>query len=191
MAVVSVSSSEPGSGFRAHLAALRAVSDEPVTLADAQSFEDWVADHVAVMSAVAIRQVGPADADDVVQEALTRAWTRRQTYRPDAGSVRAWLVAIVLDRARRHRMRSLRPTLPALGDHASAAGTDVDGRLLVEGAVRQLPRRQREVITLFYLADLSVTDIGHVLGISASAVKVALHAGRDTLRRTLESKNDA
>jgi RNA polymerase sigma-70 factor (ECF subfamily) len=54
-----------------------------------------------------------------------------------------------------------------------------------------LPRRQREVITLFYLADLSVTDIGHVLGISASAVKVALHAGRDTLRRTLESKNDA
>jgi RNA polymerase sigma-70 factor (ECF subfamily) len=51
--------------------------------------------------------------------------------------------------------------------------------------VRALPARQAQVIALFYLEDLSVEQVAEVLGVSSSAVKNALHSGRERLRATL------
>lgn len=59
-------------------------------------------------------------------------------------------------------------------------------RLDVDAAIRALPRRQREVVTLYYLADLSVTDVAAVLGISAGTVKSQLSDARARLRASLQ-----
>lgn len=151
-----------------------------------EGFSAWVTPHLAVLRALADRQVGPAYGSDVVQEALLRAWRRRDTYRAERGSPRAWLVAILLDQARRHRLRSLRrPNATPLTDVATAPITD---RIDVERAVGRLPRRQRQVITLHYLADLSVAEVAAVLGIGESSVKTHLGAARSALRSLLESR---
>jgi RNA polymerase sigma-70 factor (ECF subfamily) len=61
-------------------------------------------------------------------------------------------------------------------------------RLDVETAVRGLPQRQREVVTLFYLADLSLSEVAAVLAISDGSVKRHLSAARAALRKALEER---
>lgn len=162
-----------------------------------QAFADWVGPHLSLITAVAAREVGRADADDLVQEALLRAWRRRSTFDATKGSVRVWLLAVLLDRARRHRVRGLArmgwhrvpqqvDDSPVRSDATGHAGSDQ--RLDVDAALRRLPRRQRQVITLHYLADLTVTDVAHVLGISVGTVKSQLFDARKALRGTLEDR---
>jgi RNA polymerase sigma-70 factor (ECF subfamily) len=149
----------------------------------AEGFTAWMKPHLSVLRVLADRQVGPAAGADVVQEALLRAWRRRETFDPDRGTVRAWLVAILLDRARRYRLRSLRLVPQVATEAVEAPSAD---RIDVERAVARLPRRQREVITLYYLADLTVAEVAAVLRISESSVKTHLGAARSALRARLE-----
>ena len=149
----------------------------------ADGFADWVKPHLTVLRVLADRQVGPATGADVVQEALVRAWQRRDSFDPDRGTVRAWLVAILLDRARRHRLRHFGPHPAVAAGVVEAPNAD---RVDVERAVARLPRRQRQVITLHYLADLSVAEVAAVLGVSESSVKTHLGAARSALRARLE-----
>jgi len=148
-------------------------------------FEAWIAPHLGVLRALAERQVGASMGADVVQEALLRAWRRRATFDPERGTPRAWLVAILLDQARRARLRHPRVAFGQLPQQQPVTLPAGD-RLDVERAVNRLPRRQRQVVTLHYLADLPVSDIAVVLGISESSVKSHLSAGRAALRTLLE-----
>ncbi len=52
-------------------------------------------------------------------------------------------------------------------------------------AVRNLPRRQAQAITLRYLEDRPVAEIAEILGCAEGTVKVHLHKGRETLSRKL------
>lgn len=54
-------------------------------------------------------------------------------------------------------------------------------------AIAGLSRRQREVITLHYLADLSVDEVGMVLAIAPGSVKSHLFDARRALRIALET----
>jgi RNA polymerase sigma-70 factor (ECF subfamily) len=54
-------------------------------------------------------------------------------------------------------------------------------------ALAQLPERQRAVVVLHYYADLKVRDVGHALGMSTAAAKVALMRARRRLRTLLEA----
>jgi RNA polymerase sigma factor (sigma-70 family) len=151
--------------------------------ADPVGFAAWVSPHLGVLSAIAVREVGANDADDVVQDALVRAWRRRSTYRAERGSPRAWLVGVLFDQARRWRMRSV-PRLRSQHAAADDAASDPLARL----AVRALPRRQREVITLIYLADLGVDEVAALLQISSGTVKSQLHDAREALKTVLEHR---
>ena len=58
-------------------------------------FALWVQPHLTAMTRYAGRQVAPGDRDDVVQEALIRAWQRWSTYDETRGTPVAWLLAIL------------------------------------------------------------------------------------------------
>jgi RNA polymerase sigma-70 factor (ECF subfamily) len=53
--------------------------------------------------------------------------------------------------------------------------------------VRRLPKRQAQATVLHYVDQLSVEEIGVVLGVSTGAVKSHLHRARSNLGRALES----
>jgi RNA polymerase sigma-70 factor (ECF subfamily) len=153
----------------------------------AREFEALVAPHANVLTAIATRLVGADDGGDVVQEALLRAWRRWSTFDPDKGTVRAWLAAIVVDRARRHRRGHVHgPVVVAEFDDQPGVDSHRDDRLTVEAVVRSLPRRQREVTVLFYLADLSVEQTASALGLRPGSVKAHLAAARAALKTKLE-----
>ena len=72
------------------------------------AFAEWVSPHLAVMASLAARLTSDGERDDVVQEALLRAWKKRFQYDSKRGTVRTWLLAITADQARRSR-RKARP----------------------------------------------------------------------------------
>jgi DNA-directed RNA polymerase specialized sigma24 family protein len=149
-------------------------------------FAAWVAPHLRTMAHLAARLAPGADRDDVVQEALARAWARRATFDPARGTPRVWLCAIVADQARRARRR-VRPAVgpPNLAGEA-AAGVDVTPDIDLERAVARLAPRQRLVVDLHYYVGLDVAEAAIVMGCSEGTVKSTLSDARARLRTMLE-----
>ncbi len=76
------------------------------------AFTEVWRDHHDRLVARATRMLGDAaSADDVVQEALIRAWTKRAQFDPQRGTPAAWLLAITADQARRARS-PVKPNAP-------------------------------------------------------------------------------
>ncbi|TDO35659.1 RNA polymerase sigma-70 factor (ECF subfamily) [Kribbella sp. VKM Ac-2527] len=158
---------------------------EVVPPADGAGFVEWVRPHLPAMARVAARLAVGADRDDIVQESLARAWTKRQQYDAGRGSASAWLLAITADQARK-AARRMRP-VAALEDHdAAEVRPDVDARLDVDQALGTLSARQRLAVDCYYFADLSVADTAAVMGCSEGTVKSTLSDARARLRSLLE-----
>jgi RNA polymerase sigma factor (sigma-70 family) len=152
-----------------------------VPLQNGAEFTDWVRPHLPAMAWLAARLAPMADRDDVVQDALARAWQKRSTFDPARGGARNWLLAITADQARKAWKRSSR--------HALTTDTDLvdfETRVEVERAVATLTRRQREVVGCVYFVGLSIADTAATLGISMGTVKSTLFDARARLRGLLE-----
>jgi DNA-directed RNA polymerase specialized sigma24 family protein len=154
-----------------------------VTASDAESFAEWVGPHLGAMGHLAARLVGPVEWDDVVQEALSRAWRKRELFDATRGSARSWLLAIVADRARRFRLRRPRSVVVMNGQvMAGPDGVMVD----LERAVAKLPPRMRLAVDCVYFVDLTIAETATVMGVSEGTVKSTLSDARDRLRVMLE-----
>src|SRR3954470_8368020 len=119
---------------------------------DAAEFAEWTAPVRVAMTRLARRLAPDADPDDVVQESLARAWTKRGQFNPDRGTPTTWLLAIVADQARASRRGRLR-RLRVVDDHAELpdepapeASVDVD----LERAIQRLAERQQLAVHLHY-----------------------------------------
>jgi RNA polymerase sigma-70 factor (ECF subfamily) len=154
-----------------------------VTIDGAAEFGDWVTPHLDAMGLLATRLVGAGEGDDLVQDALTRAWLKWDQYDVERGTPRAWLLAIVADRARRSWRRARR-TRSLVGNEA-VAGPDGQ-RIDVDRAVAALPPRMRLAIECVYVVDLTLAETANVMGISEGTVKSTLSHARDRLRVMLE-----
>jgi RNA polymerase sigma-70 factor (ECF subfamily) len=146
-------------------------------------FDAWVRPHLLPMTRLAVRLVGDEAADDVVQDALTRAWRRHRTYDASRGEPLPWLLAITADRARRHRQR--RRTTERLAD-AAARPVDADSRLVIEAAVARLPHKQRLAVELYYFIGLDTATTAQALDCAVGTVKSQLSDARARLRTELE-----
>lgn len=153
-----------------------------------EEFARWVEPHLTAMTRYAGRQVGPADRDDVVQEALIRAWQRWSTYDASRGAAVAWLLGIVADRCRRHRTRQPAATVVELVDTGAPPpqAPDVD----LERAVAGLSRRQRQAVDLHYFVGLDVATVAEVMRCAPGTVKATLHQARARLRELLGDEDD-
>jgi RNA polymerase sigma factor (sigma-70 family) len=119
-----------------------------------------------------------AEADDVVQEALVKAFRQLPRYRGEAG-FKSWLLAIVanetrnLHRSRRRRdglvLRSAGPEETGADPAESVVATDRRERLLDE--LRRLDPRDREVLVCRYLLELSEAETAVTLGLPRGTVK--------------------
>jgi len=147
-------------------------------------FEEAFPDLYRLAYRVSFRVLGDrGDAEDVAQEALARAHVRwlRLRERPEG-----WIVTVAtnlsIDRhRRRRRLTSLVMEPLTLVDVHQAERIDL------ARALRRLPRRQREVVVLRYLADWSESDVAAALGVSAGAVKSHASRGLAALRQHLDA----
>jgi RNA polymerase sigma-70 factor (sigma-E family) len=153
------------------------------------AFEDLYAREWWAMVRLATGLVdSTAVAEDVVQDAFTavyRHWDRIL----DHGAAVAYLRRSVVNASRsalRRRIRARKHTLVEVHEAAADATTmlaaDHD---LVRQAMQNLPDRQREVLTLRYVAELSDFEIAAATGLSPGGVRSASSRGLAALRTVL------
>lgn len=132
-----------------------------------------------------------ADAEDVAQEALLRAYRRFARLR-DPSRFRGWLVRITfrlaLDQARSARRREHRETLWAMSTPRPTAediaASNEFGRRL-EQAMESLPNKSRLVLLLASMDGHSLEKVAEVLQLPLGTVKSRLHSARKQLAEKL------
>jgi RNA polymerase sigma factor (sigma-70 family) len=128
-------------------------------------------------------------AEELVAEGFTRAWVAWRKVR-GLQAPRAWVVRAALNvnisRWRRHRREVV------LGSHDIAAPADQDPVMSGElvAALRRLPLRQREVITMRLLLDLDTETTAGLLGIAPGTVRAHLHQAVVALRSAIPHHDD-
>ena len=148
---------------------------------DLAAYELLVARYTVPAHRAAVLLGAGDDADDVVQEALVKAYRQLARYRGESG-FRPWLLAIVANETRNlHRSRRRRDGLvlraaakaepvPDGPDPADSVLARERREHLVE-RLRLLPQRDRDVLVCRYLLDLSEQETAAALGLPKGTVK--------------------
>jgi RNA polymerase sigma-70 factor, ECF subfamily len=147
---------------------------------------------VAMMTAVLADR---HQAEDVTQEAFARAlarWPRLGGYELPEAWVRQVALRLAIDSGRRVR-RTLRVTIKLATQRQATQPEPGDSIAFsaLGAALRRLPAREREVVVLYYLADLPVDAIARERGLPAGTVKTRLAAGRRRLEAELTQRPEA
>lgn len=130
-------------------------------------------------------------AEDIAQEAFLAAYRRWEDLATfDVPG--AWVRKVVANRAvSAFRRRGVEARgLAKLGNPEQVAPELSAESQEIWHAVRRLPKRQAQVVALFYLEDFSVEQIGGVLDLSAETVRTHLKRARVALRRILKIVED-
>lgn len=121
----------------------------------------------------------PVRAEDAVAEAFLKAYERWDSVGSMTNPT-AWVVRVALNQYNSD-WRIWRREMPDPPEGDAVSADHPSDHDLLE-FVWRLPKRQREVVALRVLADLSEQDVAGVLGISAKTVSVHLHRALGTLR---------
>jgi len=159
---------------------------------DPCAFAAWAGPALIPMSRLARRLAPHADPDDVVQDALTRAWQKRRQYDASRGTATTWLLAIVADLARASRRTRTR-WLRVVDDTADVPETPVvstDPDVDLDRAIARLAERQQLAVQLHYFVGLSVDETAAVMACSPGTVKSTLYDARARLRTLLGDDDD-
>lgn len=155
---------------------------------DEMAFARLVDEHHASMARVAYVICGdPESTHDATQAAWEIAWRRLGSVR-NAARIRAWLVAIAANEARKIAQKSRRVRWVDLDPdaRASSAGEPVEAAVVDLAAVlRSLKPDERSLLAMRFAAGLEASEIATQLGISASGVRSRLWRLLDRLREDL------
>jgi len=168
---------------------------------DRRAFAALIERHQVAALRVATAIVGSGgQAEDVVQEAFIKSFTRLDQFDADR-SFKAWLLAIVTNEARnRRRGDGRRDALTlrlATPEHATSTDTTTDPARAQEAselrhrlavALAALGDRDREVVALRYFADLSEAEMAESMGCPVGTVKSRLSRALDRLRASTSTE---
>jgi RNA polymerase sigma-70 factor (ECF subfamily) len=143
-----------------------------------------------------------SDAEDVVQEAVLKAFANIRQFRAES-RFSTWLIQITVNEALMRRRRERRGTMEGIDDHRDQDGEyrprefadwrEIPSETLERKEVRQklaqalatLDRKYREVFVLRDMEQLNIQETAEALGISVASVKTRLLRARLMLRDVL------
>jgi RNA polymerase sigma-70 factor (ECF subfamily) len=165
---------------------------------DANAFEVFYDRHGGAAYSLAYRIVGDrSTAEDVTQEAFLSIWRSGARFDRARGSVRAWTLGIVRNRAI-DALRRQAGRAPKLGfdDEAALERQPAEERTETEavrretarevrGALSELPDEQSKVIQLAYFGGFSHSEIASMLNEPLGTVKGRMRLGLEKIRAAL------
>jgi RNA polymerase sigma-70 factor, ECF subfamily len=160
---------------------------------DSRAFDESLTRHGPLALRVAARLIpDTATAEDVVQDAMVKAWTQAASFDPHRARFTTWLYRIVVNQCIDYRRRRRPGPLPEDFDLIDPAASvdeimEINERdAALSKALKDLPVRQRTAMTLVYDEGLSGAEAARVLGLSAKAVERLLARARAYLRERLQ-----
>jgi RNA polymerase sigma factor (sigma-70 family) len=160
---------------------------------DAADFEALYADNWRRVLAYAVRRVPDGDAADVMAEVFAIAW-RRAGDVPEGPEATLWLYGVarrVVANQQRGELRrarlgeALRAAVERAPRDPAQAVLEHEHATAVLAAVRDLPERQRELLTLTIWDGLTPGQAAKVMRLSPAAARVLLHRARKRLGAAL------
>jgi RNA polymerase sigma-70 factor (ECF subfamily) len=161
---------------------------------DRRAFDEIVVRHGPFALRVASRLLRDAlIAEDVVQEAMVRAWRQASHFDPARARFTTWLYRIVVNLSIDERRRTRPEPMP---DNFDCVDPTVSTAELMETrerdaalarTLRELPARQRAAMALVYDEGMSGLEAARVLGVSIKAVERLLARARAYLRASLQT----
>lgn len=139
----------------------------------------------------------PAEADEAAQDALLAALSKLDTFRGQA-KFTTWLYTITLNvcrgRLRKRRAQArLTGVMQALFRFSNPSESPLEQVALKQEqdttlwqAINALDDRRREAVILRYYHELTLPEIGHVMGVSERTIRTWLHTAHEQMRRMLE-----
>jgi RNA polymerase sigma-70 factor (ECF subfamily) len=157
---------------------------------DREAFEMIIRTHSRILFAIAYGILqNREEAEDVVQDALVKAWKTRWRVR-DPEKFPAWLATIARHRARdifrKRRTVPLSATTNEVIERSSTAelnGMELDQQL--HSALAALPELHRAALTLRYFEELDYRSIQNILGLSNGALRGILGRALASMRKQL------
>jgi RNA polymerase sigma-70 factor (ECF subfamily) len=157
---------------------------------DREAFEMIIRTHSRTLFAIAYAILqNREEAEDVVQDALVKAWKTRWRVR-DPEKFPAWLATIARHRARdifrKRRTVPLSATTNEVIEASSAAepgGSELDQQL--HSALAALPELHRAALTLRYFEEMDYRSIENILGLSNGALRGILGRSLASMRKQL------
>lgn len=154
------------------------------------SWQEWLEKHAGKLLLFARQQCRlPADAEDLLQEALVESWSRHAgPGLPPLALVYSTIRRRAIDHARSLDRRQSREQASAeMSPEWFVANFDgEDDARVVQAAMEQLPVDQREVLTLKIWGDLTFREIAETVGVSLNTVASRYRYALETLRNVLE-----
>lgn len=155
----------------------------------ARAYEIWA----GLVYGLATRALGSGtDAEDVTQQVFISAWTGRGGFRPERGSLGAWITGITrhriadaLTRIRREqRLRDALAEVARSADHGM--DSDTTSRVVLLTELAQFEQPQRQIMELAFFDDLTHTQIAERTGLPLGTVKSHIRRSLQRLRARLE-----
>ncbi len=141
------------------------------------------------------RVADEATAEDLTAQIFVKTFESAESYRGE-GSFRSWIFQIARNTISSWRRSKRRSEIPveeipevSLVDDPLEVASGLDGDDIVLATIAELPRAQREVVTLRYWKDLTIDEIARVTRRSTGAVRQLLHRARNRVRRRLTTKD--
>jgi RNA polymerase sigma-70 factor (ECF subfamily) len=139
------------------------------------------------ISAYVLRRMGDKhEAEDIVANVFVAMVQRLPRYRPSDTPFSAWLYRIATNQIKYSiRKRRIRTFFGGPPDVIDRRPESLDDGELLRFALRRLPFAFQNVVSLYYLEQLSVSDVAKVLQCPTGTVKSRLARGRELLQMEL------
>lgn len=159
---------------------------------DTAAYERLYRRHAGRIHGLALRMMGPDEAEECTQEVFIRAWEKLESFRGDA-AFGTWLYRLGINTILTLRTKRARhqDRVAAVDDEALAAvparGSGSGARMDLEKALRRIPPGARDVFVLHDVEGFRHEEIASMLSINIGTSKSQLHRARMLLRRHLEA----
>lgn len=150
-----------------------------------ETFEQAYAAWGEMLYRLAALYLGSAgEAEDVLQDVFVKLLSQKRHFQDEAHQKR-WLIRVTVNLCK-DRLRSARRRATVPLEDRDLVGREEDREIL--SLVLSMPEVYRSAVHLHYYEGYSVEEIGKILGLSVSAVKMRLKRGREYLRLEMEDE---
>jgi len=162
---------------------------------DADDPRNTLIEHLPAMRAFAISLTrNPATADDMVQDAIEKAWRSFDKFEPGT-NMRAWLFTILRNTYYSSRRKAKREVADVDGVHTEGLAEKPahDGRLQMtdfRAAFSQLSDEQREALLLVGASGFSYEEAAQMCGVAVGTMKSRTGRGRQKLAELMQLDED-
>ncbi|MBB6453183.1 RNA polymerase sigma-70 factor (ECF subfamily) [Salirhabdus euzebyi] len=153
------------------------------------AFERLIISHKTTMYRIA-KTILPSDNDcaDAIQEAIVKAYEKIHTLR-EPQYFKTWLLRIVMNECNqihRHRKNLIsfeKWTEPAAEDHSFT-------QIEVNQMLATLPKDQGDILTLFHINDISISDLALMFEVPENTIKTRLRRAREKAKEIWELQEE-